>query len=315
MYRVWSHTVIPDRKEPSKEFDSFFDSLELQETGKEVRVPLDYSAGLRFVGDIRVDGRCDGMKLKDQCLMVATEKNTLYIFDLTNTELSPGTTNNAPPTTDSSNPNSNENLLTPSSTMDLWSVGRDSLRVTPDDNIGHTTCIDFDDHYIFHASSEKLRVISRTTHKIVFSINEASWRNVAPGKWSKCITRHAFLVPPVAGQSLLRQQWGLNVRDSLKDEIVRVEPGTGRYRKDRPWRWDVMQMVVKSGMLVMSLGGGWIVGLPDIEVLVNGTRTLEDVDACWVLDIGAPCADMIFDGRRIVWNHVRSSLLRTHRTY
>jgi hypothetical protein len=307
LYRIWSHVGLPDGKEPSKEFDTFFESLNLPDTDKEAKTPLRYSAGLRFVGDIRLDGRCDGMKLKDQCLMMTTDRNTLYIFDLTSPELSsPSETGTGTPTT---NPTANANVLIPTSTIDLWQLGKEGLRVTPDDIVGYTTCIDFSEKYIFHATSEKLRVISRTTHRIVYSIHEASWRKVAPGKWSKCITPHAFMVPAATGGGTYNSRFGGIVHDSLVDEIVRVEQGTGQYRKDRPWRWDVMQMVVKNGMLVMSFGGGWIVGLPDFEMLVDGRRTLEDADACWVLDIGAPCPDMLFDGRRIVWNHVRRLLL------
>jgi len=272
------------------------------DTADDKKSPLKYWGGLMFVGDIHIDGRCLAMKLKDQCLMMATDRNTLYIFDLTSPSEPPSElANGASAATDAS-------ILTPSSTIDLWLVGTNGTRETPDNTIGYTTCIEFSDKYIFHATSEKFRIVCRATERVVYSIQEATWRNVAPGRWSKCISPHAFVVPIATGRRLYHPQQPWTEGSRPRDEIVHIEHGTGRDRKDKPWRWDVVQMVAKNGTLVMSFGGGWIVGLPDFEMLVDGKRTLDDVDACWVLDIGAPCSDMLFDGRRIVWNHVRSPL-------
>lgn len=249
-------------------------------------VQTSYSAGLKLIGDINLDGRQNGVMMKDDCLMISTERNTLYVFDLNSEEPS--------------------QVLTPS-IVDLWSLRYTNTLLQQ--NVGFTTCLDFSERYIFHSTTERVRVLCRKTFTILYSMHESSWRKVSLGRWGKCITSNVFYIPPPA-MSRPGQQWARVTReDVLEHHFVPLQKGSAPRRKDAPWRWDVIQMVYAQNTLVMSLGGGWIVCIPDVDALVEGRCTLEDEKACWVLDIGAAASDVLFDGRRIVWSHVRSEAM------
>lgn len=272
-----------------------------------------YSAGLSVVGDIRLDARQNAMRLKDGWLMISTERNTLYIFDLAASETF------AEPVVDGASPS--PPVLIPNSTANLWTVrtpaqalqaaaamaaGEQQEGPTDRTNVGYTTNIDFSDRYIVHSTSERVRILSRDApHAILYNLHESSWYKVASGRWAKCITPNAYHLPPPARRVNQNPRTLVRTEEDLRvHEVVRVERGTGQRRKDAPWRWDVGQMVLEGETLVMSFGTGWIVCLPDVERLVSGEWTLEEnPEACWVLDIGAPASDVLFDGRRLVWSH------------
>lgn len=226
------------------------------------------------------------MKMRKDCLMMVTDRSTLYIFSF-------------PDLVVASSPEGN--VLTPSATLDVSFIG-------PFNEIAHTNAIDFDEECIFQCTTQGFRILARGTGKELYVIQNAGWQKVSQGKWAKCFTSNAFALEPETGTAVAAAP----IREHLEKriEIIQVRKGTSPNRKAKDWKWDILNIAAEGGMVLMSFGGGWLAGIPDYRALIEGNRTMDN--GSWVLDLGPSCQDMVFDGRRVVCLQVR---LVRHRRY
>jgi hypothetical protein len=238
---------------------------------------------LRYIGTFEVDGRCEAQKMRGDCLMMVTERNTLYIFHFNPLLIASMAEAISP-----------SHEIEPTAKTDISFIGH----FNNPDEVAYTTSIDFDEECIFHCTSQGVRILSRSSFSQLYILWSAPWQKVAQGQWIKCFASNTYFIPRKSSSP----------RQPRESDVVLIQKGASEGRKAKDWRWDALNVCVEDGMVVINFPGGWIVGLPDYRSLILGKRTLNDGLGCWVLDIGTSCTGMVFDGRRIVCTEVRAHL-------
>jgi hypothetical protein len=244
---------------------------------------------LRYIGTFELDGRCEAQKMRGDCLMMVTERNTLYIFHFNPLLIASMAEAMSPP-----------HEIEPTTKTDISFIGH----FNHPHEVAYTTSIDFDEECIFHCTSQGVRILSRSSFSQLYMLWNAPWQKVAQRQWIKCFASNTYFVPRKASRPRYAQ--------TRESDVVLIQKGASEGRKAKDWRWDVLNVCVEDGMVVMNFPGGWIVALPDYRSLISGERTLNDGLGCWVLDIGTSCTGMVFDGRRIVCTEVRGSSFVLH---
>jgi hypothetical protein len=192
-------------------------------------------------------------------------------------------------------------------------------------------CFTFNDRHIFHATNVGLRIQPRplsTSHdasvasssqnliclKEALFIHGTPWKRIAPGKWTKSITSNTFYLvasPSTPPPSLLRDIEAGRTGKGKANEIKRLSLERGTSSRESRWNWNISDMIVADGMIVMT-NGSWVVGIPDYEAIIDGPDSqsgensgkqgLTVEDGCWALDLGSGynCYGLLFDGRRLI---------------
>ncbi|KAG8792741.1 hypothetical protein FRC16_011276 [Serendipita sp. 398] len=255
-----------------------------------------YDARLDFLGRITLDGLCRSMKMKEECLMMVSEHNTLYIFDLSVFQRLDDTVKSVPPVTPGQDADDGINRIQPTTTADI--SDHFNYGMIPD-----TACIDFDAKYIFHCTQMGFRVLSRENFRVVYSIRDVPWLKVEAGRWARSpSTNTFFLALPEPSRNYPTPRWFTSAPVIPKrSHVIEIRKGISKQRRYQSWSWDACDIYVDKGMIVIGYSGGWLLGFPDYQKLIDGTLSLEDEKACWVLDLARTrCDGVSFDGRRVV---------------
>jgi hypothetical protein len=264
----------------------------------------------RFLIDLRIDADCEALKMKDGYLMMVTSYPSLYIFDLSRALAASNSVGEVTEEGGIQTEGSTSGEPTPELHELKPIVKRDFLFTVENLSVHQfvaTSCIDFDEQCILHCTDIGFRIVCRSTFNVLYTVHEAPWQCTfqSPAYWAHCITSNAYVIPSAATYLVQDQRRPAIQQLRVANEVTELMKGTSGYRKDSSWRWEVVNMYVHDGLVLLSLRSGWIVGFPEYRNLINKKWDINDGRGCWLIDIGVRCDGMVFDGRRLVIHGVR----------
>ncbi|PVF97351.1 hypothetical protein CPB86DRAFT_785982 [Serendipita vermifera] len=257
--------------------------------------------------DLRIDTECEALKMKDGYLMMVTSCPSLYVFDLSKALAASDTSKEVK---QEKSPQTEE---TASKLHQLEPVVKHDLLFTVKHSETHqsakTKCIDFDDQSIFYCTDMGVHIVCRSTFMVLYTIRGTPRQKTrqSPIRWNKRISANAYVIP-LPNFIPVPQRTGATSAQQFQvaNEIARLVKGTAVVRKATPWRWDVVNLHVHDGLVIVVLKSGWIVGLPDYRRLISKEWDINDGRGCWVIDLNDDLGGgTICDGRRLVIDMVR----------